>query len=75
VQVTSIILSYDGKGQPMYHALGGRYTKHGARVWPEYIEQLKIDPAKLQPGPNPWVAKVKVQPAKDGRAPKVIGMA
>jgi hypothetical protein len=75
LDTTEIVLTFDPRGNPQYHAMGGKYTKFGARIWPEHLEALKIDTTQLKPGPNPWKAKVLVQPATATRAPKVIRLA
>lgn len=72
IQATTVIKSYDPQGRVMVHILGGRYTKHGARAWPEYLDALGINPEKLNPGPNPYARKILVQPAQNGNAPKAI---
>jgi len=75
VVATCIVKSYDPRGQVMLHIQGGRYSRHGARVWPEYAQALGIDADKLKPGPNPYTQRVIIQPAQDGHAPKAISLA
>jgi len=75
IVATAIVKSYDPKGQVMLHIQGGRYSRHGVRVWPEYLLALGINPEALQPGPNPWSKRVLVQPAENGHAPKAVGLA
>lgn len=48
-----ILVGVDDAGQPTYKAKGGQYSKFGVRIWPEVLPELGIDPATLQPGPNP----------------------
>lgn len=75
VTVHTVSLTYDKAGQPIYHAMGGKYSRFGARIWPEILPLINVDPATLKPGPNPWPATVLVQPATGERAPKVMGLA
>jgi len=75
IPIHTISLTYDQKGQPIYHAMGGKYSRFGARIWPEVLPLLGVDPLTLRPGPNAWTNQVQVQPATEGRAPKVIGLA
>jgi hypothetical protein len=75
VEVVSIIKAFDQKGEPMYHAQGGRYMKHGARIWPENFENIKIDPESLAIGPNKIKLRVVVKPTDGKHAPKVIDLA
>ena len=75
ITVHTVTLTYDKTGQPIYQALGGKYSRFGARIWPEVLPALAIDPATLKPGPNPWAATVLIQPAPGERAPKVINLA
>ena len=61
ITATSIIMTYDDKGQPSYKILGPPFAKFGVRVWPEVLPALGIDPATLKPGPNPINLAVRVQ--------------
>lgn len=71
---TTIILSYDDKGEATYKAQGVPYSKFGVRIWPEVLPTLGIDPAALQPGPNPFVANLRAEMGDKGPR-KVIGLA
>jgi len=71
---SEILLSYDDKGQPTYKVKGVPFTKFGVRVWPETLPALKIDPAKLKPGPNAYKARVRALMGEQGPR-KIIGLA
>lgn len=75
VDIVNVIKAYDPKGLPMYHAQGGRYMKHGARIWPEAFEAIRLDPDRLATGPNRVQIKVKIKPSDGKHAPKVVGLA
>jgi hypothetical protein len=57
-ETTSLILSYDDSGQPVYKVKGGQYQKFGVRVWPEVLPLLMVEPGTLKPGPNPLKLRV-----------------
>ena len=75
IEIVSIIKAFDQKGEPMYHAQGGRYMKHGARIWPENFENIRINPESLAIGPNKIKMKVLIKPSDGKNAPKVIALA
>lgn len=70
---TTIILSYDDKGQATYKAQGAPFAKFGVRIWPEILPALGIDPAALKPGPNPYSANLRVEMGEKGPR-KVTGL-
>ncbi len=72
-EATSLILSYDDNGQPVYKVKGGQYQKFGVRVWPEILPLLKVDPATLKPGPNPVKLRMVALMGEHGPR-KVIGL-
>jgi hypothetical protein len=71
----TIVLSYNDKGQPTYKAQGAPFAKYGVVIWPEVLPILGIDPAALQPGPNPHAANLRAEMKENGRPRKVIGLA
>jgi hypothetical protein len=60
VTVDTIIYATDDNGQPTYKVKGGKYAKHGVRVWPEVLPLIEIDPATLKPGPNACIRTVRI---------------
>ena len=72
-EATSLILSYDDNGRPVYKVKGGQYQKFGVRVWPEVLPLLKMDPETLKPGPNPVKMRVTAIMGEHGPR-KVIGL-
>jgi hypothetical protein len=72
-ETTSLILSYDDSGQPVYKVKGGQYQKFGVRVWPEVLPLLKVEPGTLKPGPNPLKLRVVAIMGEHGPR-KVIGL-
>jgi hypothetical protein len=79
VEMTTLIMTYNDKGEPSYKMTGGRYSKLGVRVWPEVLATLSIDATTLKPGPNPCARTVRVAlklDDEDGtyKAQKVTGL-
>ena len=58
--VDTLVASTDDNGKPVYKVKGGKYAKHGVRVWPEVLPVLGIKADELKPGPNPYSATVRV---------------
>ena len=84
VTVDTLIASTDDNGKPVYKVKGGKYAKHGVRVWPEVLPALGIKADELKPGPNPFSATVRVvlkkytdeETGQEKLAPqKVVGLA
>ena len=57
-ETSEIVVSMDDEGKPVYRVRGPLYPKFGIRVWPEVLPKLRLNPADLQPGPNPFSATV-----------------
>jgi hypothetical protein len=72
-ETTSLILSYDDSGQPVYKVKGGQYQKFGVRVWPEVLPLLKVEPGTLKPSPNPLKLRIVAIMGEHGPR-KVIGL-
>jgi hypothetical protein len=84
VTVDTIVYATDDNGRPTYKVKGGKYAKHGVRVWPEVLPLIEIDPATLKPGPNACIRTVRIvlkkytdeETGEEKIAPqKVVGLA
>ena len=84
VTVDTLVVTTDDNGKPVYRVKGGKYVKHGVRVWPEVLPVLGIKADELKPGPNPFSATVRVllkkytdeETGQEKLAPqKVVGLA
>lgn len=73
----AIVFSIDENDKPAYKVAGAnpKFPKFPVRVWPEVLPALGIDAAKLQPGRNPFVAKVRYLKNDKGNPLKVVGVA
>lgn len=67
-----LVITFDEHGKG-FKVKGGKYRKHGVRVWPEVISVLGFDPDKLEPGIQPINLKVSVL-MENGQPKKVVGM-
>ena len=76
------------KGKTYYRIMGGRYTKHGIRIWPEGLAAIGIDPDAIAWADDdshaiapPLVVSALIEPHqdKDGNAitgpTKIVGLA
>jgi hypothetical protein len=71
----TLVLSTDDNGKPVYRARGFPYVKFGVRVWDEVLPKIGVDPAQLQPGPNPFGAHVRCLANGEGNPKKVVELA
>jgi hypothetical protein len=79
-EASGVIMTYNDKGEPAYKIIGFPFNTYGVRVWPEVLPLLGIDPDKLQPGPNPFVSRVRalmVESNTPGKLTprKIVGLA
>jgi len=78
ITVDSVSKGIDEKNKKdTYKMRGGRWQMYGVRIWPEVLQQLGIDPASLDYGPNPVnpPITVSIELTESGTPRKVIGLA
>jgi len=71
----TLVMTTDDAGKAAYKVRGFPYSEFGARIWPEILPALEIDPATLRPGPNPLPAGliVRARLSDEGKPRKIIG--